>query len=303
MIVPAGEKYRVSLRKKTLIIIGIVLAAMLIATYFLTQYVLVASYVRLERQETQKGVERVISVLNNRITWLEGNTSDWAFWDDTYNYAANPNSTFVDQNIDTSTFKSLQIDAIVLTDTQGKLLYSEAYDKNKQVLIEVSQSFKTLLATSNIIKSSLASSNGIGGIVVLPEGPMIIASCPVLTTAGTGPTDGVLTMARYLDNREIKYLTDTTLSPISIYTLNNSQTQNDFTRAYLQMTPQKSIIVIPQNSTTISGYTLINDIDGKPALILKAGFNRDIYNKGREGAGFIILVLIICAIIAGTIAI
>ena len=303
MIEPAGEKYRVSLRKKTLIIIGIVLAAMLIATYFLTQYVLVASYVRLERQETQKGVERVISVLNNRITWLEGNTSDWAFWDDTYNYAANPNSTFVDQNIDTSTFKSLQIDAIVLTDTQGKLLYSEAYDKNKQVLIEVSQSFKTLLATSNIIKSSLASSNGIGGIVVLPEGPMIIASCPVLTTAGTGPTDGVLTMARYLDNREIKYLTDTTLSPISIYTLNNSQTQNDFTRAYLQMTPQKSIIVIPQNSTTISGYTLINDIDGKPALILKAGFNRDIYNKGREGAGFIILVLIICAIIAGTIAI
>ena len=303
MIEPAGEKYRVSLRKKTLIIIGIVLAVMLIASYFLTQYVLVASYVRLERQETQKGVERVISVLNNRITWLEGNTSDWAFWDDTYNYAANLNSTFVEQNIDPSTFKSLQIDAIALTDTQGKLLYSEAYDRNKQELIEIPQSLAAYLAANNTLKSSLASNNGFGGIVVLPEGPMLIASYPVLTTDATGPPHGVLTMARYLDNKEIKYLTDTTLSPISIYILSNSQTLNDFTRAYLQMTPQKSIIVIPQDSNTISGYTLIKDINGKPALILKADFARDLYNKGRESASFIILVLISCAIIAAIIAI
>ncbi len=96
-----------SLRKKTLIIMGVVLAVLLIATYFLTQYILIASYVKLEREETQAGVQRVISVLNNRITWLEGNTSDWAFWDDTYTFAANLNSTYVDQNIGPSTFKSL----------------------------------------------------------------------------------------------------------------------------------------------------------------------------------------------------
>ena len=209
----------------------------------------------------------------------------------------------LNQNIGPSTFKSLQIDAIVLTDTQGKFLYGKAYDKNQQVLIEVPQSFKTLLATSNIIKSSLASSNGIGGIVVLPEGPMLIASCPVLTTAGTGPADGVLTMARYLDSREIKYLTDTSLAPITIYPVGGSQTPTDFTKAYQQMTPRKSVIVIPQNSTTISGYTLINDISGNPALILKADFNRDLYNKGRESAMFIILILIACAIVAGIIAI
>jgi len=282
---------------------GVVLAVMLIATYFLTQYILIASYVKLEREETQAGVQRVISVLNNRITWLEGNTSDWAFWDDTYTFAADLNSTYIDQNIGPSTFKSLQIDAIVLTNTQGNFLYGKAYDKNKQELIEVPQSLKTLLATSNIINLSLASSNGIGGIAILPEGPILIASCPVLTSTGLGPADGVLTMARYLDSREIKYLTDTSLSPITIYPVNGSQTPADFTKAYQQMTPKRPVVIIPQSSTTISGYTLINDINGKPALLLKADFTRDLYNKGRESAMFMILILIACAIIAGIIAI
>ena len=275
---------------------------LLVATYFLTQYMLVAGYVRLERQETQTGVERVLSVFNNRIAWLEGNTSDWAFWDDTYNFAANLNPTFADHNIDPSTFKSLQIDAIALTDMQGKLLYSKAYDKNKQALIEISQNLAAYLTADNTLKSALASNTGIGGVIVLPEGPMLVASYPVLTTDTAGPPHGVLTMARYLDNREINYLSNTTLSPVSIFTLTNSQTINDFTKAYLQMTPGKPIVVIPQTDTKISGYTLISDINGKPALILRADFNRDIYNKGRQSAGFIILILLICSIIAGTIA-
>jgi signal transduction histidine kinase len=282
---------------------SVVLIVMLIITYFLTQYFLINSDVKLEQRETQSGIGRVLSVLNNQIAFLEDTTSDWAFWDDTYNFADNLNLQYVDENITPSTFISLQVDAMVLTDTQGEFLYGKAYDKNKQELIEVPQSLTTYLATSNPLNSSLNSENAIGGIILLPEGPMLIASCPVLTSAKTGPPHGILTMARYLDNKEIKYLADMTLSPISIYPINSPQLPADFSKAYQQMTPAKSVIVMPQNNNTVSGYALINDIDGKPALIIKADFTRDLYNKGHESARFIMLILIICAICAGIIAI
>ncbi|MDD4877287.1 MAG: CHASE4 domain-containing protein, partial [Dehalococcoidales bacterium] len=226
-----------SLRKRTILIISIVLGVMLIASYFITQHFLLNSFIKLEEQETREDAERVVGALNSRITWLEGTIYDWACWDDTYTFASDLNTDYTDKNVLSSTFMSLQIDAFVLTDANGELLFGKAYDRNTEKYVDIPRGLLTYLATNNLLKSSPAIDSGAAGITVLTDGTMIIASCPVLTSTGIGPPRGVLTMARYLDDEEIQYLTKTTLLPINIYPLNSSQMPADFTKALQQMTP------------------------------------------------------------------
>ena len=40
---------------------------------------------------------------------------------------------------------------------------------------------------------------GTAGILLLPEGPLLVASQPILNSQGEGPIHGTLIMARYFD--------------------------------------------------------------------------------------------------------
>ncbi|MDD5287722.1 MAG: CHASE4 domain-containing protein [Dehalococcoidales bacterium] len=260
-------------------------------------------FVKLEEQEAREDAERVVGALNSRITWLEGTTSDWAFWDDTYTFADDLNTDYTDKNVLSSTFTSLQIDAFILTNVNGELIFGKAYDINTKTYVAMPQGLAAYLANNNPLKSSSAIDSCASGIILLPEGPMLVSSCPVLTGVRIGPPRGMLTMTRYLDNEEIEYLTETTLLPIIIYPIDSSQMPADFTAARQRLTSENSVCVIPQDSKTVSGYALINDINGQPALIIRTDTARDIVSKGRDSMTFILLVLVVCAVITSIVAI
>ena len=56
-------------------------------------------------------------------------------------------------------------------------------------------------------------------------------------------------------------------------------------------------IIEPVNSSTLDTYSLIRDISGRPAVILRVGISRDIYVQGKStGLYFVILLIASCLI-------
>src|ERR1700674_5781974 len=60
-----------------------------------------------------------------------------------------------------------------------------------------------------------------------------------------------------------------------------------------------TIYVQPRNDTLLGGYTLVNDIYGKPALILRAEMPRVIYQQGRLSQVYFVGALLIAGIVFG----
>ena len=73
-----------TLRKKTLLVVGLTLVALMVVVYAVTSRVVLRAIAELEERRTQEHVERVREAFADELDKLAYNVRDWAEWDDTY---------------------------------------------------------------------------------------------------------------------------------------------------------------------------------------------------------------------------
>jgi signal transduction histidine kinase len=131
------------------------------------------------------------------------------------------------------------------------------------------------------------------GIIMLPEGPMLVVSRPVQDVARMKPISGTMVWGSYLNDARIERLAEKTHLSITMSRLDDPQMPKDFQEARDSISEDTQIIVRPLDERSIAGYTMIKDIYGTPAFILRIDMPRDIYSNGKSGVGYLILSLII----------
>src|SRR5688500_17081770 len=87
-----------TLRKKTLLIIGVTLVGLIIILYGMASTIVLNSFNSLEAQTMQRNVERAVNALQDSLTNLELTTGDYAEWDDTYNFIVEPDPYYIENN-------------------------------------------------------------------------------------------------------------------------------------------------------------------------------------------------------------
>ncbi|MBN1643368.1 MAG: HAMP domain-containing protein [Dehalococcoidales bacterium] len=286
-----------TLRQSTLLYICVVFVVVLVASYLIAQHFLLGSFVRLEEGNVLENIECVVAAFDNRITSLEMTTSDWAFWDDTYFFVQNRNQDYIDKNLAPSTFESLQLYAIVITDTQGELMYSGAYDTQQDKEVAVPPALLQYITNSSLFIPPDDLDYTVSGIILLPGDVLIASSCPITDSAGTAPALGMFTMIGTVNAQDIEQLGEITKSTLSAFPSNSSQVPADIVKARRELSSEGPFYVSARDSETISGYALIHDINDNPALILRTEESRDIYNSGWDSVIFSLLMLLACAVI------
>ena len=141
-------------------------------------------------------------------------------------------------------------------------------------------------------------SSEVTGIIILPEGPMLIASRPIVTSNGEGPIRGTLFMGRFLVSQEIDLLAEKTSLSIKVSPINNPQMSPDMSTAMDILSGEKTEYIKPLDEGTIAGYTKINDIYGNPALLLRIDTPRDFYLQGERSLEYFIFSLFLVGIIS-----
>lgn len=285
------------LREKTLILIGITIACSIVVMYVASSVILVGGFQTLEEQNTLQNVQLATNTLSNEISDLNGTLYDWAVWDDTYNFIQNHNSKYIQSNLVNSTFTDLKLNLIVYIDSSGNIVYSEGFDPQKKKQEPVPESIKGYLSKDSILLDP-QNKNGVQGVILLREGPMIIVSHPILTSNGNGPSKGTLIFGRYLNEAEIQHMSDLTQSSLTFLNYNDSNMPLDFQNARQSMSENSPFFTSPLNNSYIAGYALINDIYGKPAFILRTEKPRGFYKEYQNSLTYFLLSLLIigCAL-------
>ncbi|RLI46145.1 hypothetical protein DRO69_03730 [Candidatus Bathyarchaeota archaeon] len=250
------------LRKKTLIIIGVTNISLIAILYVTSQTILLNSFAALEDQNTRQNVERFQNALSSDLSDLEFLTWDWAAWDDTYDFVQNPNEDYVNANLIDETFIAYEYNLMMFFNSSGEIVFSKFFDLENEEEIPIPESLMEHLSPNSLLLQHPDINSSITGILLLPEGPLLVSSCPILTSDKQGPIRGTLIMGYYLDSTRINSLAERTQLSLNLQRFDDSQMPPDFQTALASLSEETTIFTRPLNKETIAGYTLFKDIYG-----------------------------------------
>jgi PAS domain S-box-containing protein len=291
-----------TVRRKTLIIVAITCLGLVIVLYAASRSFLLGGFIKLEQASARENVQRVLNAFAQNLSALARYTSDHASSDDLYN-SIDSSGEFVQSLMgkdDRGTPITQRFSFVILTDDSAKIVVARGRDILTNTSQNLPKSLEEHLSKADPLIARSAMSGGLTGLLLIPEGPLIITSYPILKTSTEGPARGYMLTARYLESGgDLKALQNTTHFSLAVHRLDGEELPPDFQEALPHLTATGAIQVHPMNDSIIGGYILLNDIYDKPALILRVEMPRVIYQQGRLSQLYFVGALLIAGIVFG----
>ncbi|MBN1814543.1 MAG: GAF domain-containing protein [Anaerolineae bacterium] len=289
-----------TLRNKTLISISLTIVFLVVLLYVSSRLILLNGFARLEEENVLQNLESALNTIQNDVDALDAMVFDWASWDDTYAFVADGNQDYVDSNLVDETFPNIRLNFILYVNAAGDLVYGKGYDLQNEEQIPIPESLFEHTTGDSLLARHTETDSSIKGLVLLPEGPLIVASRPIPTSEEEGPIRGALIMARYLDDAEIELLTETSLIPFSVMHFEDEETASGLSESL--STEETATLVRRQGSDTIAGYARLDDIYGKPALVIETQPARGIYKQGERSILYFMFSLLAIGLVFGAVS-
>jgi PAS domain S-box-containing protein len=291
-----------TVRRKTLIIVAITCLGLVIVLYAASRSFLLGGFIKLEQASAHENVQRVLNAFAQNLSALARYTSDHASSDDLYNSIDGPGE-FVQSLMgkdDRGTPITQRFNFVILTNASAKIVVARGRDILTNTSQNLPKSLEEHLSQTDPLIARSAMSGGLTGLLLIPEGPLIITSYPILKTSTEGPARGYMLTARYLESGgDLKALQNTTHFSLAVHRLDGEELPTDFQEVLPHLTARGAIEVHPMNDSIIGGYTLLYDIYDKPALILRVEMPRVIYQQGRLSQLYFVGALLIAGIVFG----
>jgi PAS domain S-box-containing protein len=271
----------VKLGQRMLLVFAATVLVGVVVLYFLSRSLLLSNFLHLETEQTKQNVEYAATALYESYRSLGTVTSDYAYWDRTYEYMADPTKNDISKEFQNGGLEDLGVNLIVIRDLAGKTVFAKAYDTQASQETPVPTQFLEQLFARPELQPDAVARMPLDGLAVFPDGPFILSTRPILTSARTGNSRGVLLLARRFDEDRKAQLSDLTHSSLKFVQLGRDPIPPDFQTAYrsLMESPQE-VEVRPISSTRIGGYVLIPDLFGAPLFVLRVDTGRPIYARG-----------------------
>ncbi|MDW8269552.1 MAG: PAS domain S-box protein, partial [Anaerolineae bacterium] len=269
-----------TIRTKVLLIIFICFLTLSILSYVTYLWFISHNVIILESENVKDDIFRILTIINDDIAELNAILEDWALWDDTYEFIVTKNQYYIDSNLPNVTLTNLRIEFMVFLDKANRVVYA------KRVTAAGSEApipgtWTNLWQPGSPLLDLNDPTGRVGGIVLLREGPFLIASRPIATSTGEGPIRGTLIMGRRLDDAEVARLARKAGLSLRVFPFDAENVPADVAQARAGWPNGETVRVIPRSESLISGYAVVNDIYGHPALIVCTDAPREAWAQAR----------------------
>ena len=282
---------------KKIFIITILIFAVFTATFMFSYNVQLSNFLKLEQADTLNDVEKIQNVVSTEQNYLDNMVQDWACWDDTYRFIEDQNQGYINTNLQDQTLAGLNVNVMLFVNDTGSLVYEKSIDletgKEKPVPEELIE-----LIESGVL-STKSEDDDIRGCVLLDEDPMFVSCHPILTTGYEGPMKGTLIFGRYFDSDLLDYFSEITCSSLLMYRVDEDMPFDFQAKAQNLSEFPDMIIVEPFSEEIIAGYFELKDVSGKPAIIMRADFPRDLYLNGEKTLNYMYFFLLLTGLVTG----
>jgi len=278
--------------------LALTVVGMILAIYIILSGIMTESYKKLEIQTSIQNSKRVYNALYNKIDSINTLVVDWAKWDDTYEFVVDRNKDYIKSNLVETTFVDNELNVILYYNNNNKIVWGNGYNLENEEFIEVPDSLKKYITGhSSLLLDQEDIESDVKGIVLLPEGPMMLCSSPILKSDHVGPVRGRLLFGRFLDSIEVEKLSDLTNFDISINRVDEKIPDPEFAKVANSFTTLSDTVIEPISPDNILAFTQIKDVSDKPILVMKINMPRSIYKQGQETIKYFLILLFIIGLV------
>lgn len=291
-----------TLRARTLLAIAATIAALCAAFYAIASKALLSSAEAAEEQDTLRAVAIVREILRKNQEYFNQRWNDYSQWDDAQRFLRDRNEPFIQANLNDHTFMYYRANVAVLADINDDIVFGHGFDLDRGERRPVPEALRARLHRGDLLFGPGAPPlTTRAGLLMLPEGPMMICAQTSLNSRGEGPTAGTILWGRYLTDAEIQRL----VAPVGLTVVARSVADPglpaDFQRARAALGGGAAAFVEPLDDNKIAGYLRLLDIDNRPALLIRVDNARQISRAAGETTRYLILATLAVGLAFGAV--
>jgi len=265
-------------RTKVLLVVGITLVVMLTLIIAITRIILTGDFSRLEKQAVEKDVERVRNGIAEDLESLRAIAGDYAVWDDSYEFVGGEAPGYPEANLQEDTLLNLSLDFTVYLDGRAGTVAAMATGDGDGLDSPHARAIARNLAAHLRLTRLDMERAGICGLVLLPEGPALIAAHGIVPSREELPPRGVLIVGRWIDDAYTQRRSRSLGVAFGLFPRAAADRPADLRRMQDNVM-EGAILAEPIDGGKIGGYTALLDIDGTDGFLLRVEGPRDIHEQ------------------------
>ena len=281
--------------------IGVTLVSLNGVLYAVSSTLLLGSSRQAEERDMRQVTQGALSVFTQNLDQFNARFSDWSDWDDAYQFVQDGNAEFVQSNLIDTQLATLRVNAIAFINPSGKIIFGTGFDLQNGKKTPIPPALlKRLKVGDRLLQHTHLDSN-FAGIMATPEGALMIASRPIITSERKGRIRGTLIIGRYLNADELGRLAKLIQMPLTIQVLSDGKRPQGFGAVAPPDLDKAEITIRAIDEKTITGAALLRDLYGNPALILQVRGPREIYAQGKQTIRFLSLLILVVGLVFGVV--
>ena len=274
-----------SLASRIILILFVVFICFTLVDFLIQRQVVYRSFVDLERREAQKDLGRCLESLNREVEHLAMLCHDWAAWDDTYEFVLSGAPEYVAANLVDESFTDNRLDLVYVCDLEGRVVWGRVWDPSRGEPVTMPEFPPDRLPDGHPLVPG-AAAEGVAGAYITSRGAMLVAALPILTSANRGPARGVVIMGRFLDDQLIAVLGKHARVRLRAWPARPEAVPAQARPALESLHGAGAGAVAIPTREWLFGHTLVPDIEGQAALLLRADVPRQITRRGRMALNY-----------------
>jgi PAS domain S-box-containing protein len=277
-----------ALRAKTLVIIAVTVAALLVLIYIPLRLFVLDSYLRLEAQQVLTDVQRGANALADDQADLARIAVSYAARDAGQPF--DPAAPAADGN---------HLSLVLVADEHGRIVQSHGFDPASGAAAAPLLERGAQLPVSPALDPTSAQT----GLLVVHDTLLLVAVQPTRVELGSRQLDGVVLVARPLDRAMVREMAATTRLELTIHGLNTAYPAPDVVAARDALAEQPMGVARPLGARRIAGYRLLGDLSGRPVAVLRIEAGRPAYEQGQASVAYFAMALLFVTFASGAAAV
>lgn len=270
-----------TLRRKVVLIIGLLFFSLMLALYATAQTLLLNNFVTLEEETARQNMQRALNALADSFATLRPLATDRVWQETLYRFLTSDDNETPAETFSAAVFAARDLSVIIVADASGQVRYAGGYDRYNRQPAEAPRALLEYLRIDSTLLTHADNHTIQSGYLMLPEGPLMVLAAPVVAGDGSPSPAGTLIWGRFLDSLEIQHLAAITRLPIRLQLYYDPRLPLDFIAARDQLSSDTPLIVHALDERRIASYALLTDLHGTPILILQVEQTREIYRQGQ----------------------
>ncbi len=274
------------------------------AVALLVNFVMMASFERLEQASTEQSLRQVERSLDAELRQMSVVSNDYANWDEMFDFVRSRNKRFVETNFSQPGLNELNVNVVFVVDENGKEVFSsEQYPSKDQYAVPASAAARDVIMKRLGVIRAKAVAGEDAQLLPMPEGIALMSAHRIMPTSRTGPDRGLLIFVRIMSNDVAANLAETSQLPVNWWDTRKAPSFAVPLRVANAAAGRKQgnvRLINIDSAEQVSAFSVIRDIDGDSALLLATHTKRDVYAVGLQTAQYLLwafatLVLIVLA--------